>query len=255
MNLMTMLEKEFKEIVKSYKIIWVPVAFILINIMNPILFKMLPQLTKTSTNLPAGTVIEIPEPQTNDILLGLFSSFSQLGILIIALIIMGSIAGERHQGVTSMVLVKPITRKSYFFSKFIAYSTLIIGSFILSSFVSAYYTNVLYGGVNFLDILNGTLLYSIYLLVVISIAFFFSSFIKSQVGVAGATIATHMVLTTVPQYISHSINVISPSSLMNYCGKLLIGDSPEILGAMIFALVLLIAFLIGGFNLFKRQEV
>ncbi|MCJ7689210.1 MAG: hypothetical protein MUO60_07815, partial [Clostridiaceae bacterium] len=154
-----MLNKEIKELCKTYKIIIIPLVFILLALMQPITMKMLPTLLKNASNLPAGTIIKIAAPSTNDVLRSLLGQFGQMGTIVIILMLMGTIAGERSLEITAMVLVKPIGRARYYFAKFFSYSILIICSMYIAFGFSAYYIVILFGKVSWSHIILGTTVY------------------------------------------------------------------------------------------------
>jgi len=61
-------KKEWLEIIRSYKLIWVPLVFILLGAMQPVTTYFLPEILANAGNLPNGTVIKIPTPHASDVL-------------------------------------------------------------------------------------------------------------------------------------------------------------------------------------------
>ena len=70
-------KKEWLEIIRSYKLIWVPVVFILLGAMQPVTTYFLPALPLANAgNLPKGTVLEIPTPHASEVLAQTLQQFS-----------------------------------------------------------------------------------------------------------------------------------------------------------------------------------
>ena len=251
-----MLIKETKELSKNYKMLIMPLIFTLLALMQPITMKMLPNLLKNSGDLPKGTVIQIADPLVSDVLSGLLGQFAQLGIIVIILMVMGTIAGERSLDITAMVLVKPIGRAKYYFAKIFTYSALIILSTYIALSVSAYYTEIMFDKVSWSHILLGTTVYLPNLLLVIAVTIFFSSFLKSQMAVAGAAFVSYIILNTVPQYLGGFINSISPDKLSACASNILAGgNNVEFLKPVLGVMGLSILLVLCGWFIFRKQEI
>jgi ABC-2 type transport system permease protein len=251
-----MFNKEIKELCKTYKIIIIPLVFILLALMQPISMKLLPTLLKNASNLPAGTIIKIAAPSTNDVLKSILGQFGQMGTIVIILMLMGTIAGERSLEVTAMVLVKPIGRARYYFAKFFSYSILIICSMYIAIVFSAYYIEVLFGKVSWSHIMLGTTVYLPNLILIIAITMFFSSFLKSQIAVGGAACGVYIILSTVPQYLGGFLKSISINELVSTASDILTGANnieffKPVLGVMAMSVILVLA----GWLIFDKQEI
>lgn len=251
-----MLVKEARELCKSYKILMVPLIFIVILLMQPIVLKMLPTLLETEGTLPAGTVIQMADPVVSDVLGVLLGQFEQLGVITIILIMMGTIVEERASGVAAMVLVKPIGREKYYFTKLVIYTSLVLVSFILAMGVCGYYTDIIYGGVDWTILIKGTVVYLPNLLLVVSIVLFLSSFLKKQLAVAAGAVIIYNVLAIVPKYLGEFINSISPSGVVGSANKILSGvSSVEFIQPVICVSILSVVFILAGWVIFKKQEI
>lgn len=181
--------KEMLEMQRNYKWIWVPLIFILIGIMNPISTYYLPQLLESS-GLTKEMVEAISNPSGADVMLKALSQYSTLGILILVLSFMGSIASERVSGSAIMVLVKPVPYLAYITAKWVAMLTLTTVSFITGYLATWYYTGILIGHVAFTQIWQSSLVYLLWLLFVISITLFYSSLFNSSGAVAFLSLLT-----------------------------------------------------------------
>ncbi|PWV94538.1 ABC-2 type transport system permease protein [Paenibacillus cellulosilyticus] len=253
---MPMLSKELRELGSSLKILYIPIVFTLLTIMQPVTLKMLPTLLKDASNLPEGTIIQIPDPSVIDVMGSLLPKFGSLGSIIIILIIMGEIAGERASGVMAMVFAKPISYVGYFAAKLIAGSLLVIVSLFAGMIISSYYTEIMFDKVDWLDAMLGTLLYVPYILMTVAITLCCSAFMKSQVGAGGVAFVLYLVLTMVPQYLGSFFRKVSPSHLVDTASNVIMGVADtHIVAPLVGTLVLCSVFIAAGMLLLRRQEV
>ncbi|HLO02905.1 MAG TPA: ABC transporter permease subunit [Symbiobacteriaceae bacterium] len=255
MNLWAMLRKELRELVSSYKLLFVPLTFALLGIMQPVTMKMLPQIMKTASNLPKGAVIQIPTPPPGEVMAGVLGAYSQIPLMVLVLTMMGAIAAERASGVAATVLTKPVGRAGYFAAKAIAYSLLVTVSLLVGFAGSAYYTGVLIGPVDWQNVAVAGLLYLPYLLLVVAATLCFSAFMPSQVAAGGTSIVTMMLLGFVPKYLGDFIASLYPGALTASATAVLIGNPSEIAKPLVGVLVLALAFFIGGWMALERQEI
>ena len=251
-----MLVKETRELIKSYKMLMVPLIFIVILIMQPIMLKLLPTLLQQEGTLPPGTVITMAEPLVGDVLGSILSQFEQLGVITIVLIMMGTIVEERSSGVAAMVLVKPIGREKYYFTKLVVYTLLVIISFFVAIGVCGYYTDIIYSGVEWGHVFKGAAVYLPNLFLVVSIVLFYSSFLKKQLAVAVSSIVLYNALVIIPKYLGEFISSISPSAVVSSANKILSGvPDVEFLKPIIAVSILALAFILSGWIIFKKQEI
>lgn len=52
-----MVQKELLEQARSFKLLWVPLVFIILGIMQPVSMHLMPLILEQAGNLPEGTVI------------------------------------------------------------------------------------------------------------------------------------------------------------------------------------------------------
>lgn len=185
MNFLPMLWKELKELARSYKLLFVPLVFVVLGLGQPIAYKLMPLLLKNS-NLPEGATLNIPVPPPNLVVGSALEQYNQLGIVLLLLVVMGAIAGERASGVAATVLSKPVGRGAYLSAKAVAYSLLALVSLGLGIGLTAYYTGVLFGPVSWGRVVGATFLYLPYLITAVAVGLFFSSFLPSGVAAGGS---------------------------------------------------------------------
>ena len=253
--MLTMIKKEFKDILKSYKLLIVPIAFTLITLMSPLSTYFLPTILKNTSDLPQGMVIEMGDVALADILRTFFTDIPQITLIAIILLTMGLITTERLTGSCALVLSKPISSAAYFLSKGICASILILCSYFIANLISIYYCSLLMDGINIRDSILGIISVLPVILLIISISMFLSSFIKSTIAVGGLTFAANLAIFTAPKMISDTIYSLSPSKVIENASAILIGNNannlfPPILTCFLISLTL---FLLGAY-IFIKQE-
>ena len=249
-----MLKKEIYEFIKLHKILIVPISFIFLMVSQPITLKLLPKIIKNG--LPKDAVIHIPIPSSAEALSTVFGKFETLGVIILILISMGAIAGEREKGVAAMVLTKPINRTTFFMSKWTAYSILTILSFIIGMIITTFYTvNLFHNNIDYSNVSLAIALYIPIILLVISISLFFSSFIKSSILSGFLAFVVYLVVMNTPQFLFTKHDAIFPSDLIKNANDLIIGKSITFLLPLIVVILLNFLFVILGSYLLNKQEI
>src|SRR5690625_357528 len=172
MQWITLFQKEIKENWHNKKWIWVPLVLVLITIMDPLSYYYLPQIIDAVGGVPEGSVIEIPELVPDEVIMMSLAQLSMFGVMIVALISMGTIAGERKTGVTEIILVKPISYVHFITSKWAAYFVLVVGSLFIGMLVSWYYINILFGDLTFLTLIKVVGFYGLWFIFVLTLSIF-----------------------------------------------------------------------------------
>src|SRR5699024_8594205 len=138
--------------------------------------------------MPDGTVLELPEFTPPEVIMMSLGQLSALGVLVITLISMGTIAGERKNGVSELVLVKPVSFHNYITAKWASLMLLVWISLFLGIFISWYYVNILFGELSFLALLQIVFFYGLWLTLVVSLSIFYNTLLKTPGLVAFLTI-------------------------------------------------------------------
>jgi ABC-2 type transport system permease protein len=182
-------KKENLEMWRNYKWLWVPLVFILLGMMDPVLNFYMPQILEAN-GIAKEILLAIPVPTAAETMIKTLSQFNTIGILVLVLSFMGTVASERQSGAAIMVLVKPVAHLSYVTSKWAGMLSLTIISFVLGYLVSWYYTGLLIGNVDFSQVWQSFLVYSLWLLFILSVTLFYSSLLNSTGGVAFLSLLT-----------------------------------------------------------------
>ncbi|WP_077702753.1 ABC transporter permease [Virgibacillus dokdonensis] len=249
-------KKEVLENWRNKKWIWVPLVFILLAIMDPITNYYLPEILESVGGLGDGAVIELPTFSPADAIMMSVSQYSTLGVLVIVLLSMGIISGERKSGVIELVLVKPVSYTKFVLAKWLSLLLLVFAAFIIGMTASWYYTNILYGEITFSMLLAVIFYYGLWLLLVCTVSIFFNTVTQSPGIVAFATIGTTAVISLVTSLLGTRL-AWSPTNLSVYIQELLVtGDvSSELMYTTIISIVLIALILLASFYRFNRTFI
>src|SRR5699024_4445018 len=241
---------------RNKKWIWVPLVTILLSIMDPITSYYLPQIIDAVGGMPEGTVFEVPDYAPQDVVLMSLSQLNSLGVLVLVLISMGTISGERKSGVSELILVKPVSYKNYITSKWVAYILLVWGSLFLGLCISWYYINVLFGSMVFLDILKVALFYGLWFVFILSLSIFYNTWVRSFGIVAFLTILSVILVSLLPSIFGEKLAWI-PSNLTELVHQMLVTGSvsTNLIMTAITTIVLCVLLLIGSVYIFKTNEL
>ena len=252
MNQWTMIKKEFKEMVRNYKLLIVPIVFMILGALQPITYYYMPDILKMAT-LPEGAVLQIPLPTSTETMGAVFGQFTQLGLFILILITMGAISNEIKNGVAETILVKPVSIKSYILSKWVVYFFLAILSVSTGVLIGLFYTTQLIGGISFLLVVKSTLLYLLFVLFFISLTLFFSSFFSSGIMAGGLSVFLSILLGIVSS-LPFKLWYI-PSYVLNLNHDLLLGKPLDgLILSIISILIYILLMFYFSIKLFKHKH-
>lgn len=222
-----LLKKEWRENFRNYKVFWIPIVFILFGIIEPVTNYFMPQILDSVGNLPDGAVIEIPPPEPEEILVAVMGQYQLIGILVLVLAYMGSVAGERKNGTATLLYVRPLSYRSYFLSKWILASAVGMLSVWSGLLAAYYYTFLLFERVDFTKFLKFGATYSLWILLIVSLVLLMSAALPN----AGLAAAGSLLLIFVFQLIEGLLGTywtVSPLKIPGYAAQwLLDGPKPE----------------------------
>ncbi len=253
---LTLFQKEILEMWRNFKWIWVPITFILLGVSEPLTNYYMRDILDSLGGLPEGAVIDIPLPSAGAVLASGLSQYSSIGVLIIVLITMGTIAGERKSGVAAMILVKPVSYFSFVTSKWAAGLLLVWVSLFIGYLSTWYYTGQLFDWIPIGDFFQSYALYGLWLTVILTVTVFLSASLLAP-GMAGfISLALALIVGIISGTLSHLLEW-SPSQLTSYASALLTaGELPDdTLPASLLALLLIAILLWLSVFIFKKKEL
>lgn len=220
-----LLKKEWRENLRNYKLFWIPAVFILLGITEPVSNYFLPQILDSIGNLPEGTVLEFPTPLPEQIMAAVMGQYQLIGLLVIALAYMGTIAGERRSGTATLIYVRPLSFTAYFMSKWVMSAIISLLSVWLGFLAGYYYTYLLFGSVDWVALVQFGASYSLWILLVISIVLL-SSALMPNAGLAAAVSLGVIFISQVVDGLLGTYWSISPLKLPAYAASWL-GEAPN----------------------------
>lgn len=220
-GLTVLLQKEWREHIRNYKVLWIPLVFILFGIIEPLSKRYLPEIMEHIGNMPAGAEFPWPEFTGQDIFVFLMGQYQMVGLLIIVLGFMGAISAERKNGTAALLYVRPLSFTQYFMSKWIVVTTIVLGSVWMGFLASWYYIQILFNKVPVQDVFGFLAVYSLWIVFVVSIVLCLSAWLST-----GAAAALGIALTIIGSVLDSVIGqfwMITPWKLQVYATYIFTG--------------------------------
>lgn len=251
----TLFKKEMLENWRNYKWVWVPLVIILIAIMDPITNYYLPIILESVGGMPEGAVYEIPTPSPSDAIMMSLAQLSSLGILIIVLMSMGTIAGEIKSGVSELILVKPVSYLNYIISKWISLLLIVWLSLFVAMITSWYYVNLLFGELSFMSLVQVIVFYGLWFTFVVTLCIFYNTLFKTPGIVAALTIITTVVMSIITKIFDHVLTW-SPIKLSEHIQEMLVFNeiSTDLIATAIVTIMMIGSLLVSSVYIFRRRE-
>ncbi|WP_445492660.1 hypothetical protein [Niallia sp. 03133] len=185
-SLHVLIKKEFVQMVRDFKVIWLPIIFIFLGITQPIVTYYLPSILNSLSNGQGITIDPSITNQKGETVLAstLGSQFDQLGIILLAISIMSVIQVDKANGMLSFILSRPVTVFSYIGSKIISSYLLTVFSIVIGYFTSYLYINYLFTDISFKPMIIALLFYLVWALFIVSFTTMCSAIINSQAIIA-----------------------------------------------------------------------
>lgn len=233
-------QKEWREHSRNFKILWIPIVFILLGIIEPIINYFLPQIIESAGNVPDGAIIQLPELTPEQIILSALGQYQFIGMLVIAFAFAGIISRERKNGTAAFLYVRPLSFVSYVFSKWTMGALILILSFLLGMIGAAYYVDYLFGDFSIPHFIGMLAIYSLWILLALSMTILISALFSP--GIAAAI--SVFLVTFFPMIDGLILRYwpYTPWKLYSYAGMVMMGEynRSELIWTIAIAVLLLI---------------
>ncbi|MCH7323778.1 ABC transporter permease [Solibacillus sp. MA9] len=217
-----LLLKEWRDSWRSFKLLWIPLVFLLLGVSDPLVNYFLDDILQAVGNMPEGYEMMFPELRPVDLLAASTGQFQSIGIIVLIAAYIGTFSRERQNGTATLLYVRPISYSALFFSKWMVASIVAVMSAIAGYTGSMYYTVLLYGTVDWGKFFAMVGTYCVWLLFVMALTVAMSAAFQTAVA---ATITIMLVpLGLVMDSLIGSFWKVSPWKLSNY-GMALLTDS------------------------------
>lgn len=174
--------KEFSQTVREFKIIWLPLVFMLLGATQPIMMHYLPSILKGLGGMDGITIDpSITQVSGAEVMASTIDAqFNQLGTIILVVALMGVIQSEKANGMLSFILTRPVSTLSFVWSKVL--SQFVFLAFCLSlGFLTSYgYAAFLFSSVPWNEFLLSMLFYFVWLLFIVSFVVMVSTIFNGQ---------------------------------------------------------------------------
>lgn len=188
-------KQEWRESWANKRLIWIPIALMLLASMQPLTLYFLPDILASGGNLPDGAVIEIPTPSPEEVLISVSEQLRQIGLLVVLLSAMHTFSHERTNGTLAWLKSLKIPTSRIVVSKWGYYALLTVGGILLAQTAAAYYTVILFDAFDWLDFLISTTLLICHFVVQLSIFFLIAAMLESGVVAVVLTLGLHFVMS------------------------------------------------------------
>lgn len=252
-NFSILFQKEWRENVRNFKILWIPLVFILFGISEPLTYYYLPQILNAVGNMPSDMVFQLPDYTPEQIIMSTIGQYQFIGMLIVAFGFAGIIARERKNGTATMLYVRPISYTSYVLSKLSIMGILIIGSACIGLLANVYYTYILYGTVDTVAFIGFLATYSVWLVFAIGVVICASAAFST--GIASVVSVFLLVVVQLVDGLLGAYWTVSPWKLPMYAGQILSGNTgtTPFFWSLIVTLVVVVLLLAGAVYIAKRN--
>jgi len=255
-NFLTLLNKEFLGLWRSSKVIWLPIVFMLLSLMQPVTYYFMDDIMKMSGSLPEGAVFEMPIPTSGEVMASVLSQLNTIGLLLIIVAAMGTISDERKSGALMLIFTRPLSSLQIVASKTVAHATLLVFSFVCGYLLSLYYTILLFSSLPFTDVLVSMLIYSLYIVFVVSCVVLTSAILSGNGAIAIINVIFISLLTLASGYFQEQL-AWSPTQLSSYASSIVMGKEVNegLVGSIILTICLIIILQIVASNRLNKNKL
>jgi ABC-2 type transport system permease protein len=249
-------EKEMLEMVRNAKWLWVPVVFLILGIMQPVTVYYTPQILKSMGGLSDEAIAAMPAAAAPDVLIKTLSQFGTLGLLILVLAMMGTVASELTSGAAAMVLMKPVRHASFVTAKWAAALTLTIVSLFLGYLGSWYYTGQLIGHVAFGRFLGSFAVYGWWFAFIITVTVLAGCLLRGTGAIAFLSLVVAAVLSIATGLLDKWMRW-SPSRMSAHAGEIVShGNTASGFAlSLIVTLLAIFGLLVAAVYAFKQKDL
>lgn len=239
-KIIVLIKKEFIQMVRDYRLIWLPIAFMFLGATQPVVNYYLPSILEALGGSQGITIDpSMTAPQGGVVLASTIGSqFDQLGIMILVISMMGIIQTDKANGMLAFILTRPVAVTSYIVGKIVSNYLLAVFSVTIGYITSYLYVNYLFTAVPFSHMITGIVFYLMWVLFIISFTTMISAIFKSQ-GVIALISIVFLLGCRLVVGLSPIIDQVNPASMSKHAMETLSAGSvnSNIIGNGLFSLV------------------
>ena len=224
---MVLMKKEYVQMARDYKLVWLPLIFILLGISQPLLTYYLPDIL-ASVGGGEGIIIDpdmAPNTGGEVIAATLGSQFDQIGLMILVISLMGIIQADKESGMLGFILTRPVPAGAYVGGKLLSHFTVTALSVAIGYFLAYAYAVFLFSGVSLVTAVLALLLYLVWVLFIVSLTSMLSTMINGQPVIALAGIGI-LLLCSMTSGMHPVMAWLNPAGMSLHAVQLLAAGAP-----------------------------
>ena len=249
----TLLKKELREQRRTHRLLIFMAGFALIGLLSPIIARYTPMLLRSIPDVPAELVAIIPDPTLKDAVDQYAKNFSQLGLLLVVVLTMGTIAQEKERGTAGMLFTKPVRRSAFVLGKWLASMGSLLAGLLLAAVGCLVYTWILFEPLPVGEFLALNAMLAVFLGFFLTLALTGSALARSQpmaAGFAFALVVAALALSAIPR-----VGDYMPNKLIGWGWSLVMGGEASAWPALFVSLGLMGLSLLVACLYIEREEL
>lgn len=214
------LRKEALEFARTHRMFVSFVSIVLIGLVSPLIAKLTPLLLKSLASAGDGfSIMATREPNIGDAIMQFSKNFALLPILIL-LLSMAAVSGERRRKSSEVVFSKPVSAGACILAKFLVPLLIYVVSLVVAWGCFLVYCSVLFEG-NLPRMENGVLLLMVVLAFYQALGVFLSAMFNAPAAAAGAGIVVFTFLSVLGSF--GAAARATPAGVLPYAHTLMSG--------------------------------
>ena len=246
-----MLRKELTEIIRTWRIWLLLIAFALFGVADPIIARFTKQIM---ASVAGGTTpVTIPDPTYLDAWAQWTKDLAQLLLVIVITLAAGSVAGEVSSGTLTLPLTKPLSRTAFVLAKLTAVGLAVTGAVAIGTVAACGATTVLFDGVDLAPVWRAAGAWLVLALLMIALTTVASCLLPSTIAAFGIGFGGYIVLTIVSMW--QPARAYSPAGLPETVGLLARGEDTSAGWQITTAAGLALGCVLAAIAVFRRREL
>jgi ABC-2 type transport system permease protein len=251
--LMTACRKELLFQWRTKRALIIVAIFLVFGMASPLVAKFTPEIIGSLDETEQFADL-IPDPSVGDAIGQYLSNLTQFGFILVILLGMNAVAGEKEKGTAAMILSKPLPRWSFIASKYISQGLVYLIAVALAGIAAYYYTFYLFERLPASTFFLANLLLFCWLMVYAAVTMLGSSLGKTTAAAAGIAAIGGIVLLisgTIPRY-----GALAPSGLVNWASALSLNlEGAANGGSLLAAITVILLLLVASVAAIEEQEI
>ena len=247
------LKKELLENLRTYRLLILAVSYVVFGLMEPIMYRMLPMILESEGLDPA--MMQMMDTSQQGLLRSYIGNLSQIGLLIVTLSLMGTLASELQRKYWILPRSKGGSAAALVLSKFSLYSIGIILVTWAGFLVNFFYSAVLFEstGLELPAVIQSGLLFALYFIFLLAFLFLMIALINKGIPAAVVTLLVSFLIFPLLSNFS-LLEGFLPSALTEESGKFFL-DWPSLGQTLISTILLTFFCLLAAIQRIKTMEI